>query len=364
MDKTTQKASRLLHKQSHKAGLPPGTLVTIRADTSAPVQSVITVIDYDASRLNEFTIDSVDDCFPLRDSSTVSWINITGVHNIELIKQIGDAFHVHPLAQEDIVNTNQRPKVEDYESFLFFVLKMLRFDHSRGIILAEHTSMVLGPNFVLTFQEVEGDVFEIIRRRLRASQGYIRKAGPDYLVYALIDAVVDNYFAVVEQLSGEAEALEDELFTRLSSNILTRINGLRRETILLRRYTWTLRDVFFGLEHIETPLIKKTTRVHLRDVQDHIISITELAETFRDIVSGMVDFYQSSMSNKMNDVMRFLTVIGTIFIPLSFIAGVYGMNFQHMPELSMPYGYPVALTLMLVVGIVLFLFFKSKTNTS
>ena len=347
-----------IFSRAKKAGLPPGTL-TYLGDKMGE-KPVITFIDYDESRIQEKEAVSIEECFPFKETPTVTWINIDGVHDVELIEKLGNHFELHPLIMEDIVNTQQRPKIDDSGSYIFIVLRMLQYDEDAKEVKSEQVSLILGANFVLSFQESVGDVFEPVRDRLRKNKGRIRKMGADYLAYTLLDAVVDNYFVAMEKLGEIIEDIEDTLVTQPTPNTLQTIHSLKSEAISLRKSVWPLREVISSLERAETPLIKKTTRIYLRDVYDHTIQVIDTVESFRDIVTGMLDIYLSSISNRMNEVMKVLTVFAAIFIPLTFIAGVYGMNFVSMPELSWRWGYPAVLILMSLVAAVLLLYFKRK----
>ena len=349
--------SRFIKKRSKKAGLPPGSLVHIGERKTEKTR--ITIIDYDQAQLQEKEAGSIEECFAFKDNPTVTWINIDGLHQIEIIEKMGRHFNLHSLVLEDIVNTGQRPKMEDFEDYIFIVLKMLYYDQKGGI-KTEQVSLILGPNFVISFQEQEGDVFNPIRDRIRKAKGRIRKMGADYLAYALMDTIVDNYFIILERLGEEIEDMEEELLTNPTTETLQKIHFLKREMILLRKSTWPLRELINGLERTESPLIQESTGVYLRDVYDHTIQVIDTVETFRDMISGMLDIYLSSISNKMNEVMKVLTIIATIFIPLTFLAGVYGMNFRYMPELEWHGGYFVVLLVMAAVGISMVGYFRRK----
>ncbi len=353
-------AKKLLKKRpKKKIGVAPGTLVHV----GEPSQEQITInlIDYDADRLQEetLTIGEVQHCCRLRTSPTVSWINVNGVHEIGHIEALGSCFGLHPLVLEDILNTDHRPKFEDYGDYLFLVLKMLIYDRESGI-RTEQVSLVLGPGYVLSFQEKVGDVFDGVRDRLRSGKGRIRKQGADYLAYALMDAIVDGYFAILENIGDEIEDMEQELVTAPSPQTLNRIHHFKREMILLRKSVWPLREVISGLQRGESELVGETTAVFLRDVYDHTIQVVDTVETFRDIIAGMLDLYLSSISNRMNEVMKLLTVIATIFIPLTFIAGIYGMNFEYMPELKWRWAYFALWGVMLAVAGGMFVFFRRR----
>lgn len=349
---------KLMKRKYRKLGLPPGTLVHIGEKKTETVK--ITIIDYTEKEFQEKEVTTIEEAFPFRDTSTVTWINIDGVHNTEMIEKIGKHFALHPLLLEDIAHTEQRPKMEDFKEYIFVVLKMLYYDENGAEIIVEQVSLILGKNFVISFQEREGDVFNPIRERIRGAKGRIRKMEADYLAYALIDAIVDHYFLILEKVAERIENLENELVSRPTSETLRAIHNLKREMIFLRRSVWPLREVISGLGRRESVLIKKSTELYLRDVYDHTIQVIDTVESFRDMVSGMLDTYLSSISNKMNEVMKVLTIIATIFIPLTFIAGIYGMNFQFMPELGWRWGYFTILCVMALVVIGMVIYFKKK----
>ena len=339
---------RLIKRSSGKLGLPPGTLVHVgeqKVETSR-----ITVIDYDHERLEEKQVSDVEECFPFKNTQTVTWINIDGLHDTELVEKVGKHFDVHPLVLEDIVHTGQRPKVEDGQEYIYVVLDMLSYSEESMHTEAEQVSLLLGKNFVISFQERVGDVFEPCRNRIRQAKGRIRRMGADYLLYALLDCVVDHYFVVLEKLADRIEVLQDEVAQDPSREMLNRIHELKREVLLIRRSLWPARELLSGLQRSETPLVKKSTGAYLRDLYDHAVQVVDTAETFRDMVTGIQEVYLSSVSNKMNAVMQMLTIVATIFIPLTFVAGIYGMNFAHMPELRWKWAYPVGFWV--VIGLV------------
>jgi magnesium transporter len=347
-----------LRKRSRKVGLPPGTLVHIGEKKTEKPR--IQLIDYDEGHLEEKDLESVEQCFPYKDTAPVTWINVDGIHEVDVVEKIGQHFDLHPLVQEDILNTDHRPKLEDHENYLFLILKMLSYNDTEKELKMEQVSLIIGPNFVLSFQESEGDVFDAVRERLRKAKGRIRKMGPDYLAYALTDAVVDNYFVVLEKIGEEIESLEDELITEPDTETVESIHNLKRELIFLRKSVWPLREAIVGFEKGESGLVQDKTAVYLRDLYDHTIQVIDTIETYRDMVSGMLDVYLSSLSNKMNQVMKVLTIIATIFIPMTFIAGIYGMNFKIMPELEWHWGYLFAWVVMLLIGLSMVIYFKKK----
>ncbi|WP_292727421.1 magnesium/cobalt transporter CorA [Methanoculleus sp.] len=319
----------------------------------------VTVIEYDESRFNEQTCTRPGDLRALILRPTVTWINADGIHDTRMVQAIGDAVGIHPLTLEDIANTSQRPKIEDYGDYLYVAIRMLSPD-SDGEFQSEQVSLVLGRGYVISFQEQPGDAFERIRERLRAGAGRLRSEGADYLFYALLDAIVDGYFGVIEVFGERIEAVEEEVVADPDRETLQAIYALKRSLVALRRSVWPLRDVVAELERGDSPLIRESTLVYLRDVYDHTIEVAETVETYRDTMSGLLDVYLSSQSSRMNEIMKVLTIIATIFIPLTFIAGLYGMNFAYMPELRHPWGYPAALTLMAIVAGVMLLYFKKK----
>jgi magnesium transporter len=318
------------------------------------------VINYDSTNFQEGPVNTIEEAFSFKDEASVTWLNIDGVHKPEIIEQVGTHFGLHPLVLEDIANTGQRPKMEDFDDYIYVVLKMLRFDAKENETKAEQVSIILGRDFVISFQEREGDVFDTVRERLRNNKGRIRKMGADYLTYALIDAIVDHYFVILENLGETIEDIEDKLVTNPSRETLRTIHDLKREMIFLRKSVWPLREVISRLERSESALINKSTCVYLRDVYDHTIQVMDAVETFRDMLSGMLDIYLSSVSNRMNEVMKVLTVIATIFIPLTFLAGIYGMNFRYMPELEQAWSYPVVLMVMFIIAIMMVFYFRRK----
>ncbi len=349
---------RLFRKTSKMVGLPPGTLVHIGEKRTGEVK--ITVIDYDEKQFQEKEVKTVEECFPFKDTPTVTWININGVHQEDIIEKIGKHFDIHPLLLEDIMNTEQRPKVEDFESYLFIVLKMLYCNNEDDEIKSEQVSLIVAPTFVISFQEIEGDVFNTIRERIRSGKGRVRKMGADYLAYALMDAIVDNYFVVLEKFGEKIEDIEEELLVNPTRDILKSIHILKRKMLFLRKSVWPLREVIAGLEKGESPLVKKSTIIFLRDVYDHTIQVMDTTETFREMLSEMIDAYLSSISNKTNEIVKVLTIIATIFIPLTFIASLYGMNFQYMPGLDWSLSFNIISLAMLSMAIVMLIYFRIK----
>ncbi len=350
--------------RAKKKYMPPGTPVYLGEKKTDPVN--ITIIDYDADTIRESVVESTDQCIPLKDSPTVTWINIDGIHNTDIVKPLADGFDLHPLVQEDILNTSQRPKVEDFGQYLYIIIKMLQWNEQRDEMAMEQVSLILGKNFVLSFQQRPGDVFESIRQRIRNNQGRIRKMKADYLAYCLLDAVVDGYYLVLEKIGDKLEMLENRTMTHPTHQTLREIHRLRREGLFLRRAVWPVRELISSLQRNDSPLVGQNINAYLRDVYDHAIQSIDTTETYREMLAGLRDTYLTSISNRTNEVMKVLTIIATIFIPLTFIAGVYGMNFDpqssplNMPELKWYFGYPAVLAVMTVVALIMILYFRRK----
>lgn len=349
---------------SKKPGTAPGT---VQHTGHRRVKDVyLTLHDYDSEHVDHLTIENISDSKPYLESPSKTWIEVRGLHDVELLKNIWSYFELHPLIQEDIVQVTQRPKAEHYTGSVFFVLRMLKYSEEEGILEAEQVSIVLGKNYVLSFQESDEPIFEPIKNRLKSDQSRIRRLGPDYLAYALIDTVVDYYFGVIEKLGERMENIEDELMQNPDDETFQHIHLLRREIIFFRKAVWPLRDMINSTVRDESPLIDESIKVYLRDVYDHTVQIIDTVENYREMIMGMHDVYMSHISNKMNEVMKVLTIIATIFIPLTFIAGIYGMNFNpesspyNMPELNWYWGYPAIMMLMLVLSIWMIIYFRKK----
>jgi len=346
------------NKVSKKAGLPPGTLVRIGKKYSE--ETKITVIDYDINSFQETVINDIEDVFSYKDSSTITWINISGLENISIIEKIGKFFNIHPLVLEDILNTNQRPKVDDFDDYLYIVMKMVYFNEDGIDITLEQVSIILGENFVISFQEVEKDVFDPVRERIRKNKGRIRKVKSDYLAYSLMDAMLDNYFFILEKIGEYVEDISEELLKNPEKKTLHDIHYIKGEMFFLRRSVWPLREVVNTLKRSESELVNKETVIFLNDLYDHTIQIMDSVESYREMLSGMADLYLSSVSNRMNEVMKLLTIIATIFIPLTFIAGIYGMNFEYMPELKWKWGYPFVWITIISISSIMVVYFHRK----
>jgi magnesium transporter len=349
---------RFIKKTSKKAGLSPGSLIHIGDRKIETV--IISLINYDAEHLEEKQLPTIEASFPYRDTLPVTWVNVDGLHDLKVVEKMGAHFDIHPLVLEDIVNTGQRTKVEEFDDYIYIVFKMLVFDETVGHITSEQISLILGPHILFSFQEKEGDVFNFVRERIRRARGRIRRSGCDYLAYALMDAVVDHYFVVLEKLGEKIESLEEQLLEESTHQILEDIHHLKREMIFFRKQVWPLREVTNGLIKDPSELVRESTHVFLRDVYDHTIQVIDTIESFRDVLSGLSDLYLSTVSNRMNEVMKVLTVMATIFIPLTFIAGIYGMNFEFMPELKWRWSYPTLWLILVVIFFTMLGWFKRK----
>jgi magnesium transporter len=357
--KKTSSLGKLTMHSSAKAGMPPGTLTYIGEQRDKKAQ--IDVFNYSEEIFNEKTINSFDDCLKFINRETITWINIEGIHDVEVVKGLGREFKINNLVLEDVLNTNQRGKIEDFNGYIYLVMKMLSYNEKKKEVEEEQVSLIFSDNYVLTLQEgTEGDVFSPVRERLRLEKSTVRKMSSDYLVFSLIDVIVDNYFVILEKIGEEMEALDSELINNPNPSTLDRIYSLKREIIYIRKAVWPLREIINKLERDESDFIKEKTKIYFRDVYDHAIQVIDNIETYRDIISGMMDLYLSSISNKMNEIMKVLTIIGTIFIPLTFIVGVYGMNFEFMPELKMRYAYPITWIVMIFLGLSMLLFFRKR----
>ncbi len=344
-------------RRSKKAGLPPGTLIHI--GRARPERAKIRVLDYDEHQLVELKDARVEDLERFKDSRTVTWIDVVGVHDIDAVDSVGQTFGLHPLSLEDIVATDQRPKLHEYEDYLLLVMRILS-PGGGGRIHEEQVSIVLGRRFVISFREGGDSVFDPVADRIRNSKGRVRKMGADYLAYALIDAVVDSYFLLLDDLTDRLERVEQQLFERPSVKLLRRIIKCKRDLSALRKAVWPLREALMSIQREELSLITREIAVYIRDVYDHAVHVLETAESLRENVSGNLEIYLSVTSNRMNEIVKVLTVISTIFIPLTFITGIYGMNFRYMPELSLRYGYYAVLFGMLVIGLVMVAYFRKK----
>jgi magnesium transporter len=346
-----------LSNPSQKAGLPPGTLVHVGKESVAA--SRITLTRFSGSDYEELDITSVDDIIRYRTNEDTLWVHCEGMDIVEMVEAIGRHFSVHPLILEDILNTHQRPKFEEYDTYLFLVLKTLNCDQT---LLVEHEqiSLLLFDRLLFTFREKSDDLFQGLKLRLRNGKGRIRALGADYLTYAVMDVVVDHYFALADTLEEVIEKMELKLLARPQTQVFSIIQLLKRELVFIRKAVTPLREVLLAIQRSDTPLIQERTRPYFRDVFDHTLRVIDTMDSYRDLINGMLDIYLSSVSNRMNEIMKVLTVFATIFIPLTFLVGIYGMNFDYMPELRWKWSYPILWTLFFVIPAALLFFFKKK----
>jgi len=345
-----------MDNQNTSHGAPPGTAIYTGEARDEKVR--ITLIEFDDHEFFESDFYDLDECLGKVKPDLIKWINVDGVDDTGLVEKICHHYHVHPLTIEDIVNIDQRPKFEEYPRYLLTSMKMIQYTDK---VESEQLSLVLLKDTVISFQEPQGgDAFDIIRNRLRTSKGRVRKQGADYLFYALMDAVVDWYFTTLEKIGDKVEGIEEEIISHPKHESLLHLYRLKREVIYLRKQIWPMRDLLNNLQRSESEFISANTQLFIRDLQDHVTRIIDTVETNRDLLSGMMDIYLSTNANKMNEVMKVLTIMSSIFIPVTFIAGVYGMNFNYMPELKSPYGYWSVLGVMLCVMIGLLLYFRKR----
>jgi len=350
--------NKIMKKRSIKAGLPPGSLIYTGEKKSEAIQ--IKLFNYDVDRFEEKVIDLNDVSLLHPKKSTVHWINVDGIHDVNTIEKLGGCFGIHPLVLEDILNTGQRPKIENYDGYTYIVIKRLFYDNKLSEFTTEQESFILGENYVISFSERKVEIYNTVREGIRQGVGRIRKMGADYLLYNLLDVIVDNYFVVLEELSEKIEDTEDELVSNPSQDTLQVIHKLKKQMLYLHKSVWPLREVVSFLTRSETPLVKESVDIYIRDLYDHVIQVMDTTETLRDILSSMLDMYLSSVSNKMNEIMKVLTIISTVFIPLSFIVGLYGMNLSNMPEYNWPWMYPVVWVIMISIATSMLIFFKKK----
>jgi len=342
---------------SKKAGLPPGSLVHVGRKKLENVE--ISIVDYTLENFEELTCKSPEECTPFKEKDSVSWINVNGLHDTQAIEKLGKIFNLHPLLLEDILNTGHRPKVEEFDECIFFTLKVLEITDTKKVI-SDQISFVLGDKWLISFQEKKTGLYDGLIQRVKESKGNIRKLGPDYLFYRLIDTIVDNYFIVTEKLSEATIELEPRVLKSPDNKSLQDIQQLKKQLIKFRKFVFPLREAIASLQREGYDLIQENTIRYIRDVYEHVLHVIDTIETHRDTMASIMDLYLSGVSNKMNEVMKVLTIIATIFIPLTFIAGIYGMNFENMPELHWKYGYFGALTVMLIIIVIMMFYFKRK----
>jgi magnesium transporter len=341
-----------------KSGMSPGTLIHIGEKKIENTR--ISFFDYDENSCFEKQDASLEEAAPLKSSPKSSWINMNGIHDPEIIEAIGKHFNIHALTLEDIMHTGQRPKIEEFDDYLYVVIKMLTHEKGSEHIHSEQVSFVLGDHFLISFQENHGDVFEGVRERLRKGKGRLRKEKADYLLYTLMDAIVDNYFLILESIGDDIESLEKEMLGDHQSKTLMSLHNIKQELIFFRRQVWHVRDFLNILEKEGKQNVQESTALFLRDLHDHTIQVIDAIEAYRDLLTGMQDLFLSNISNRLNEVMKILTIISTIFIPITFLAGVYGMNFKYMPEIAKPWAYPAFWLVVILSVLGMMVFFKRK----
>lgn len=345
-------------KTSSKIGLPPGTLVYFGEKKVEKVTMSLT--EYDENSCDNYEIKSVEEIDPFTDTPQVTWVSVCGLHETEFLKQVGEKFKIHPLVLEDILNTETRPKIEITEDYLFVVMKLMTFNAEQKILETEQVSFILGRTFLFSFSEKSDEIFNPIKERVATQLGKFRKRGSAYLLYALMDIVVDHYFLALEKVEERIETLDDEVINNAEKSQIESIYNLRNLLLMMRRSIWPLREIVNQLIKDDSDLLDDSIEPYLRDIYDHTIHITESIEQQREITNGLMEIYLSMMSNKMNEVMKVLTVIATIFIPLTFIVGIYGMNFPNMPEMNWPWAYFAVWGIMIGVTLLMLYFFKRK----
>ncbi len=345
---------RLIKNISKKAGLPPGTLLYVGDDKKEKVK--IHMITYDENIFDEKEITFIDNTVSQIDRSKITWINISGVHDVKIIEKIGLLLHLHPLVLEDIMNTEQRPKTEIFNDYIFIILKRFFYSEEKERLNEEQISMILGSNLLVSFQEQEFNIFNNVRTRIRENVGLIRNRGADFLTYTIIDIIVDDYFLILEKVSNLIEKIEEDLIKKPQQEIVHLLFKSRREILILQKSILPLREVINGLE--KTKFIDKSTYLFFKDIYDHIIHILDMIELFRNIMIEMINVYLSSVSNKLNEVMKLLTIVSTIFIPITFLASLYGMNFLYIPGSNLHYGFFILLFLMVLISIAMLIYFK------
>ncbi len=350
--------ARFLKNREESDGKSPGSLIFIGDQKVDSVK--IRLIDYDSASLTEKEIKDIHAAAHFKTTPTVTWININGLHNIETIQNIGKIFELHPLVMEDLLNTGQRPKLEEFEDYIFIVLKMVRFDNETDTILNEQLSIIIGKNYLLTFQEQPREIFKPVRERIKKQTSRLRKTGTDYLAYALIDTVVDNYIFTIEILGEKIEGLEDEILNNPDSDVMEKINSFKREFNYMRKSIRPAKDAIHRISRLDNELIQEQTLPFLKDLEDITSQATEAIDTYRDLLTDQLNIYNSVIANKMNDIMKVLTIFAAIFIPLTFIAGIYGTNFEYLPELKYKYSYFIFWAVMISVAAALIVYFKRK----
>lgn len=347
------------HKYNRKkVGMPPGTLLHVGNTRSEKIK--ISMLCYSKDDWQEKQCSTVEEVVSQQCTQGITWVHLSGIHRVDIIEKIGMQFNIHPLVLEDIVNANQRPKLEESKDYIYIVLKMIHYGESTQQIEFEQISMIVGSHYIISFQENDNLIFQHIRERIKNTNGKLRTKGVDYLAYALIDCIVDYYYLALEYLGEKIEVLEDQLMVDPGPDVLKEIHTLKTEMLFVRKAIWPLREIINVLVRGDSPLFNHDTLIYLRDVYDHIVQVIDTVEMYRDMVTSMFDIYISSVSYKLNEVMKVLTIIATIFIPLTFIVGLYGMNFKYMPELEWEWGYPAVLVVMITISIAMVSYFRRK----
>lgn len=351
--------NKILRKRSHKAGMAPGTLLHIGEHLQQKIR--LSYVEYDEQNFIEEDDVTDEICLKRIETPLMTWIEVHGVSDPSVISSIGSHFRLHSLILEDVLNTTQRAKLDTYQDQVFIVCRLLRYDELEHGLKDEQVSIVFGPNYLISFLEKDEDIFKPIKERIRQGNNRLRREGSDYLAYALLDLVVDQYFVVLEKVDIDLDKLEDELTHFPQPGTVKKMRKAKREMIFLRKSIWPMRDVISRFQRIDPPLVTSSLQVYLRDVYDHIVQTIDIIEGFRDVVAGMMDVYLSNINIRTNEIMKVLTIVSTIFVPLTFISSVYGMNFEFMPELHYKYGYPLTLFLLLsVAGCMLYFFHRKK----
>ena len=344
---------------AEKAGLPPGTLVHI-GEIRHP-DTRISVINYSRDKFEKKSISSIDELLPYKnDTDSITWVDVEGLSDITLIEELGRLFNIHLLILEDVLNTHQRPKVEEYDDCIYLVAKAIELGEGEFSVEYQQISILLYDRFIFTFKERQDELFSAIKERLQNGKGAIRQQGPDYLAYVILDSIVDRYFSIQDTIDDVVDALEEELLNDPLRETLMKIQRVKRGLIYIRRVVSPQRDMLGVILHTDTPLIQEKTYVYFRDVYDHVLRVSEAVDSYREIMTGLLDIYISSMSNKMNEIMKVLTVFASIFIPLTFLTGIYGMNFENMPELKTKWGYPLLWGIFITIPLLLLVLFKKK----
>lgn len=347
-----------VRNRAKKAGSPPGVAKYMGDKKSSPV---ITYTVYSPTTFQEKSHATLEDCFAETKEDDIKWINVEGISDVGLMKELTGHFDIHPLTLEDILNVEQRPKVEEFENYIFVTLKVLMWHEKDETFLTQQVSIILGERYILSFHELDTTLFDTIRDKMRSSANQnMRKHGPDYLMYRLIDTIVDEYFVVMEGVSDKIENIEEEIVENPTAVQASNIYQLKRQILLLRKSVWPMREAISHLMHAENELVSKFTLIYIRDVYDHTVQAIDTLETFRDMLTGMLDMYLTSLTNRMNEIMKTLTIITTIFIPITAIASVYGMNFDHMPGTQWTFGYPIVILVMITIAILMMIYFRRK----